>query len=655
MRVFDMKLLTPLSIGKLTLKNRIVMPAMATNFGNVDGSVSDRLIDYYVARAEGGLGLVIVEFTAVSFEGRFTQNQLRVDSDRFIPGFAKLVDAVHRAGARIVLQLHHSGRRSPRNVTMTQAIAPSAVPVFPGAPVPREMTTDEIVYVRDAFISGAVRAKSAGFDGVEIHATHGYLLAQFLSPMANRRIDDYGGKPEKRARLPLEILRGIKKAAGGDFPVIVKMTGDEYTPGGIEIGEALVHAALFEKEGADALCVSGSAGSMMAVSPKAPGIRSTSPPVYIERACYAHLAAQVKRQVSIPVMAIGRINDPDVAEFLLAEGKADFVAVGRGHIADPTFASKCGEKRGSLCFCIGCLQGCIEKSVQWSNTGITCAVNPKVGREKEATGIRAPFPKKVAVIGGGPAGMQAAAILAERGHRVTLFERGEKLGGNVLTASEPPGKGETLNLIRYLSQRLEKSGAEICLRTVADADRIRREKPAAVVLCCGAEPLRLNVPGVESAKVVTAEEVLTGKRAIQKPGRAVVLGGGLVGCETALYLVAKGWKVTVVEMMEDIGMDVGPIIKFYLRRELEESGVDIRVRNYVCEFREGNAVCRLQDGENYTYDADLAVLAVGYQADIKLFEEIRALVQDTYVVGDALQPRRILEAMRESFDIAQVI
>lgn len=650
-----MKLLTPIPVGKLTLKNRIVMPAMATNFGHVDGGVSDRLSDYYAARAKGGLGLIIIEFTAVSFEGRFTQNQLRIDSDRFIPGYAKLADAVHKAGARIFLQLQHSGRRSPRNVIMTQAIAPSAIPFIPEAPIPREMTIDEIAYVRDAFISGAIRAKKAGFDGVEIHATHGYLLAQFLSPMSNTRTDDYGGTPEKRARLPLDILRGIKAETGGDFPVIVKMTGDEYTPGGIEIGEALIHAALFEKEGADALCVSGSAGTIMGYSQNAPGTRGTCPPIYIERACYVHLAAEVKRHVSIPVMAIGRINDPDVAESILVEGKADFVAVGRGHIADPSFAAKCEGKRGDLCYCIGCLQGCIEKSVLWSNSGITCAVNPKVGREAQATGVGAEVSKKVAVIGGGPAGMQAAAILAERGHRVTLFERSDKLGGNVLVASEPPGKGETLNLIRHLSQRLERSGAAVCLNTIADADRIRRERPDAVVISCGARPRRLNVPGIESAKVVTAEEVLTGKAPIKNPGRAVVLGGGLVGIETALYLAKGGWKVTVVEMMEDIGMDVGPIIKFYLKLELKAAGVDVRVRNYVCELQDGSAVCRLEDGKDCTYDADLAVLAVGYVSENKLFEEIRSLVRDTYVVGDALQPRRILEAMRESFDIAQVI
>jgi len=651
-----MSLLTPLTVGKLVLKNRIVMPAMATNFGHVDGSVSDRLIQYYRVRAEGGVALIIVEFTAVAFEGRFTQNQLRIDQDRYVEGFSRLVEVLHKAGARTMLQLHHSGRRSPRDVTMTQAIAPSAIPIFPGAPIPREMNMDDINHVREAFIQGAVRARQAGFDGVEIHATHGYLLAQFLSPLSNLRSDAYGGSMENRARLPLEILRGIKEANGQDFPVLVKMTGDEYTPGGIEIEEAVEHARLFADHGADALCVSGSAGSLMAISPKAPGMRSPSPPIYLEPACYSHLAAWVKERVSIPVMAIGRINDPTVAETLIAEGKADLIAVGRGHIADPAFVKKIAQKNcDELCSCIGCLQGCIERSVQWSNAGITCAVNPRVGHEAEPTGVATLSPKKIVIIGGGAAGMNAAAILAERGHQVTLYEKRDRLGGNVLIASVPPQKGEMLNLIRYLTRRLEKSGARVCLKTKVDPDLIKAEKPDAVVISGGAVTRSLNLPEMQLAKVVTAEEILRGEVSLNRKGQAIILGGGLVGCETALFLAGKGWKVTILEMLADIGMDVGPIMKFYLRRKLDEVGVQIQVSNEVCEYRAGKFVCRLPDGQKGFYEADLAVLAIGYQADNDLFEKVRKQVRETYIVGDALHPRKILEAMRESFDIAQVI
>jgi len=651
-----MNLLTPFQLGNLTVKNRVIMPAMATNFGNPDGSVTDRQIEYYRARAAGGLGLIVVEFTAVSFEGKFTQNQLRIDHDRFIEGHRRLAHAIHDGGAQAVLQLHHSGRRSPLSIVYTQAMGPSAVPVFPGFPVPRAMTYEDIGKVRDDFVRAAVNAQKAGYDAVEIHAAHGYLLSQFLSPESNRRSDDYGGTPEKKARLPVEIVRGIKDTLGTDYPVIVKMTGDEYTPGGLEIDEALIHARVFAENGVDMLCVSGSAGSMMAVSPNAPGKRSTSPPLYVEQACYTHLAEAVKKHVSIPVAAIGRINDPDIAERILTEGKADVIAAGRAHIADPAFMNKIsGVDSRPLCRCIGCLQGCIERSVQAANTGITCAVNPAVGREMETSDVPVKAPKQIIVVGGGIAGMHAAAILAERGHRVDLYEKGIELGGNVIIASKPPHKMETLYLVDYLKERLSRSGAVLHMNNCIDEEFILRLNPDAVIITCGAVPKRPSLLGMESTKVVTAEEVLCEKVVVVPDGRAAVVGGGLVGCETALYMAEKGWHVTILEMLGDIAADVGPIIRFYLKKELEDAGIKTVVNNCITSIRGDDVVCCRVDDEDVLYETDLIVLAVGYDGDDSLYKSLKEKIPGVYVIGDAQSPRRILDAMKESFMLAQEI
>lgn len=453
-------LLTPVKIGGVELNNRIALPPMTSNYANEDGTVSDQLVDFFAERAAGGLGLIIVEATYVSQNGRRSKYNINIFDDRFIPGLTRLVAAIKSHGTKTSIQISHGGRECRREVTGEQPVAPSAVSsAFSGygaGEQPRILSYEEIEKIIEDFVQAALRAKKAGFDMVEIHAAHGYLISQFLSPNTNFRTDKYGGSLEGRARLLLEIIARCKEALGPDVPVTLRINASDYAPGGLTFEESLEIAKLAEKAGAEALHVSA-------------GVNAARPYMMIPgmdvpKGCNVEAALKFKEVLSIPVIVAGRISDPLLAEDIIREGKADIVSVGRGMIADPEWIKKTAKRDfGAIRKCIGCNEGCIRRLHEAKR--ITCAINPATGREaafKEGL-KKAAVTKKVAVAGGGPAGMEAARVAALRGHKVTLYEEQDSLGGLLKIAAIPPQRGDIANLVGYYQNELPRLGVEIRL------------------------------------------------------------------------------------------------------------------------------------------------------------------------------------------------
>lgn len=460
-----MKLFEPCAIGTMSLKNRLVMPPMVTNFGTQDGYVTDRTRYYYEARAAGGVGLIIVEATCIDAPvGKLSPNQLVIDDDKYIPPLRELAQVIQRHGARTAIQLHHAGRSAPSVVTGHQPIAPSSIPL-PGGEMPRELTVGEIKEIVRRFAEAAERAKRAGFDAVEIHAAHGYLISQFLSTASNKRQDEYGGDLRNRARILLDIVAAVRGMVGASYPVWCRINGREYgIEGGTTTEEAQEVARMCQTAGVAAIHVSaygyGTDPRHLPISALRDG--------YLIR-----FAEAVKQAVSIPVIAVGRLT-PAFGEKIVEEAKVDLVAIGRGLIADPELPRKAAEGRlEDIAPCILC--GTCQSLPQTEGPSLRCRVNPAVGKERESIITKAERAKKVVVIGGGPAGMEAAAMAARRGHQVTLFEKSESLGGQLLVACVPPYKDTLVELIKYLTIQLEKAGVSVKLRkeaTIADIESI---------------------------------------------------------------------------------------------------------------------------------------------------------------------------------------
>lgn len=627
----------------MEVKNRIVMPPMGTRYHDPGGYVSQRFIDYLETRAKGGVGLIIIEVTAPSVKCNVSNFQLTLGDDSYIPGLKKLADIIHKYGTKIAIQLQHSGWEVKDGKTFqvnpSAVVAPARVVGVMGGP-PHELTIDEIRERVQWFAGAAGRAREAGLDGVEIHAAHQYLIASFLSPVTNQREDAYGGSVENRFRFLTETIEATRNFVGKDFPVWPRLNGQEFGfDGGLTIEETKQMVPALEAVGSDAIHVSGYGAYSSAIRAPICDI-----PGYL-----VLTAAEIKKISRVPVIAVGRL-DMDLGESLLKEEKADFIAIGRRLIADPEYPNKAATGRfADIIPCINCME-CIERLVT-EGRGMACAVNAATGREREFQIHPADKAKSIMVVGGGPAGMQAAIIAARRGHQVVLYEEASELGGQLTVAKLPPHKEEIANLIDFMTRQLNEAGVKTRLNVKVTPEMISKEKPDAVVIAAGGTPIIPDMPGVNLPHVLMAQGVLSGEPVGQE---IVIIGGGMVGCETAHFLSEKKFRITVIEMLKRIAADMSPMVRKRLMDGLKENHVKTMVNTTCVEILPKAVRVRTGGGEEQEIQADTVILAVGYGPNDTLYDAIKDR-QEVYNIGDSANPQRIREAIYSGYQTGLIL
>jgi len=640
------KLFEPGRIGRLEIRNRIVMTAMGCSLAESTGEAGARMIKYYADRARGGAGLIITEITRVDDEtGVGTPNQLSVTNTHMIAQLHRLVEAVHAYDTKLFVQLHHPGNQTPsRLIEGRQPVSASDVTCRVIGEQPRPLTTEEVEGMVKKFVTGAVIAQKAGVDGVEIHAAHGYLVSQFLSPYTNKRDDKYGGSFEGRMRFITEIIMGIKAYCGPNYPISVRMNGNDYLPGGIEDEEGILIAQYLEKLGIS--CINVSCGMYDS------GSTIIEPSFYAE-GWKRHLGANIRKAVSIPVIAVDNIKHPAFAEQMLEEGNCDFVGIARGFLADADWGIKAREGRDRLIRkCLGCME-CFR--ILNDGLPLGCTLNPVLGREFEYGDEKLVINghgKTVAVIGGGPAGMQAAVTLAKRGFNTVLFEKDDHLGGTAVLAAIPPNKAMISEFIDTMAAELDEYGVDVRLGTEGTLESVRTVGAEAVFMATGGKASVPGLPGIERA--VTAEDVLAGKAEINGTD-VVVVGGGVTGLETA-ETYAPGRKVTVVEMLDKVGGNLYPSITMHLVTEIKKAGGDVVTGKAVTEITDKAVVVKdTKTGEISEIPAETVVLAMGVRPSRPGAEELAAEFGDRLIyVGDASSTGQIYDALHSAHDKAFV-
>ncbi|MBI2832175.1 MAG: FAD-dependent oxidoreductase [Chloroflexi bacterium] len=641
----NLKLLfSPIIVNKTELKNRIIMSPMGTTYHRSFDSTAvpeQKLLGYFEARARGGVSLIMCGSGTVDPTARGLGISLY--SEKFIPGLRTLTKTIHQHGVKAGIQLQHPGRQRSAITagSNSKIVAPSAIPWSPTAPMPKELTVEEIQSLIEKYVTAANVAVEGGFDVVELHAAHGYLASSFLSPLSNHRADQYGGSLENRARFAIEIIQTIRKSIGNDIILSSRINGADLIDGGLTTEEAALVAQMMEKAGLNLLSVSaGVYGS----------IPDTIVPYFEPVACFAGMAATIRKGLHIPVVAVGRLGDPEVAEEALQKGKADLIAMGRPLIADPDLPNKAAEGRlAEIRRCLSCNQGC-GLSRLFTGQDTTCTVNPTVGREKEFEVVRAASPKKVLVIGAGLAGLEAARIAALRGHRVTIYEKEQSIGGQWNVATLPPHKEHFARFLDYFRTHFQKLGVQVKLGHNMTPSSIEAEKPDTVIVATGSEPRILPCPGIETIEVATAHDVLQGKT--RRGDRVLIIGGNVTGLETAHHLAEKGKKVTVIEMLDKIAADMDERVRPDLLATLERAGVKIypstRLESVIPQ---GVVVSRNGKTEQFT-GFDLLVFAVGVKSRAGLVNQIQGKPFQVIAAGDAAQVANGLAAVRSGAEAA---
>ena len=638
-------LFSGIRVGSLFLKNRIIFPPISTNLAAISGELTTEFIDHYKRRAKGGAAVVTLENMCIQFpEARHGATQPRIDDDSFISGLSRLAYEIHRYGSLAFMELTHPGLYADLQLSQGRTpVAPSAVNIRKDGVLPKELNEEEIEEIVEIFAQAALRAKKAHFDGVEIEAAHGLLVNQFMSPLTNKRADAYGGSLENRVRFARRILERIKELCGENYTVTARIGAIDFVEGGVTIEEGAQMARLFGEMGYAAVHADVGFGNK----------EKRLEPMQYPEAWRGYLATEFKRAgVPVPVIAVGMIRNPWRAEEILRKGEADLIGLGRALIADPDWPIKAQTGREKeIKRCIGCNE-CI-KARHEEGTAVRCGVNPTVGR-LESDEILTPtaHPKKILIVGAGPAGLEAAVTLKKRGHDVTIWEKEKYVGGALKLGCVPPGKEKIGWLIEYYEYMLEKLNIPIYFEKTATAEAIEAFQPDAVVISKGADYSLPPIKGFDLSHVLTFADILKGDIHISK-SRVVVGGGGLVGCETALHLREMGNEVTIVEMLPEVAMGMEPISRQFLLRELKEKGVEVKTSSPVQEIRK-DAILIGTNGESEALPADYFVAAFGGRPDHSLYNELQHKFE-VYQLGDATKVGKIIDAVQNGYGIGKML
>jgi 2,4-dienoyl-CoA reductase-like NADH-dependent reductase (Old Yellow Enzyme family)/thioredoxin reductase len=640
------RLLEPVAVGTLEVKNRMVMPPMRLCYASETGGVSERQIDYFVERAAGGVGLIIVGCVSVETKiGKlFVPSPMLYIGDNYLAGYRRLVEAIHEHGAKVAIQLFHPGRQaSLENTGGRQPVSSSETETslmgLVQMPRSRALMVEEIEELEDAFVAASLKAKVVGFDAVLIDGGAGHLIAQFMSPFVNKRTDEYGGDLEGRMRFPLRIIEKIRIELGEDYPILFDLPMDEYIEGGIRVEESRVMASMLERAGIRAFRLHGCLYETY---------QYIAPPAAISRGVHAEMGQQIKETLKEAKVMLGhRINDPVLAENILERQMADIILLGRPLIADPEFPKKVAEGRlEDINKCIACNTGCLSRI--FLGRPATCTVNPSVGLEKEYRISIAKTRKNVLVVGGGVGGMEAARVAALRGHRVSLYEKTHELGGQALIAAVAPHKYEVKELIKYLKTQIKKADVDVQMEKRLGAEEVLRIKPEVVVLATGAVPVVPDIPGIGKVNAVTSWDVLLERCNVGK--NVVIVGGGQVGLETAEFLGAKGKNITLLEMLPEVGRDMELLTKMFMLSRLSEIDVRILTKRKAEEISENG----VRSGADF-FEADTVVFSVGHQPVDSLFMSLKGRIEELYAIGDCLMPRKMIDAIHEGARAGRMI